>query len=87
VDELISSETIDEFRKSVEQTMVAFEAHFGMKPTALVMCPSDAEIWIEARKRGLSLFEGMAISVNPLADASGLRHDLAVARAGKHVLH
>jgi hypothetical protein len=84
---LITSETIDEFRMSVEQLMVAFEARFGMKPTALVMCPSDAEIWVAAQKRGLFLFEELEISVNPLADVSGLRRDLAVSRPAKYALH
>jgi hypothetical protein len=46
--------------------MVAFEACFGMKPTALMMCPSDAEIWIAAQKRGQFLLGELKISVNPL---------------------
>jgi hypothetical protein len=67
--------------------MVTFKARYGMKPTALVMYRSDAELLIEAHECALSLFEGLEISVNPLASASELRHDVRIVRSSKGRLH
>ncbi|WP_250476096.1 hypothetical protein [Caballeronia sp. GAFFF1] len=83
---LTKTEALTDFRERVEQAIAAFEAKFGTKPAVLVMCASDADIWIEAQRRGIALSEDLGISVDPFATVSGLRSDIPLSDGGR-VLH
>ncbi|WP_027803840.1 hypothetical protein [Paraburkholderia dilworthii] len=83
----MESQQTSEFRRRIEQTIAAFEARYGIRPTVVVLSLGDAELWFRATAEGVSLFEGLAVHVNPLATSSGVRDDGVPVHRGNGVLH